>query len=249
MGRQQLHHLEVRDRVLRRVGVERAAVGSRRSRPIGASIRPRPRARAATDEREVLALEPAPLHERPQALVRLLAARDDDQPGRVAVEAVDDPRPLGIAAGERPASPWTSVPVACPAPGWTTSAGRLVDDEQVLVLVRDPQVERLGLRDRRRLRRVLGELDLLPAGEPVALGPRPPSTEHGAGGEQPLGRRARADPDPARKRSSRSPAADSGTRRGRDTRRRGPRSAATRAPSRIATPITMKLSARLNAGQ
>ena len=37
----------------------------------------------------------------------------------------------------------TRVPAACPAPGWTTSSGRLVDDDQRVILI--DQFERNGL--------------------------------------------------------------------------------------------------------
>ena len=111
-------------------------VGSRRSRPMGASIRPRPRARPAADEREVLALERAPADEALQLAVCLLAARDHEQTRRIAVEAVDDARPLAIGRLSAPSaqSAAASVPLRLPAPGMDDDARRLVDDEQVLVL-------------------------------------------------------------------------------------------------------------------
>src|SRR5690242_910966 len=85
--------LEVRDRLARRVGVERVAC---RLAAVAADRRfdpPGPRARAAADERLVATLELAPPDELLQLLVGLLAAGDDQKAGRVAVEAVDDPRP------------------------------------------------------------------------------------------------------------------------------------------------------------
>jgi hypothetical protein len=66
--------------------------------------------------------------------------------------------------------------------------GRLVDDEQVLVLVRDRKVD--GLRDERRRRRGWLELDLLPALEPVALRAAGAVDEGRARLDQPLGRGA-----------------------------------------------------------
>ena len=97
--------------------------------------------------------------------------------------------PPAVTPGEQP---WTSVPDAWPARRVDDEPGRLVDDEQVLVLVGDPQVERL-VRARARRSRARLELDLLPALEPVALRARDAVDEHRAGGEQALGRGARAD--------------------------------------------------------
>ena len=97
-------------------------VGSLRSRPIAASIRPRfdrgrPRTSArysrTSSRRLSRALEPA---------VRLVGAGDDEEPRRVPVEAVDDSRPLRLLSTRhaRPRRPWTSVPRVWPAEGWTT---------------------------------------------------------------------------------------------------------------------------------
>jgi hypothetical protein len=71
-------------------------------------------------------------------------------------------------------------------------ARRLVDDEQVLVLVGDPHVRgrRLGLRLRRRL---LGKLDLLASLQTVALRTGVPVDEHCAGFDQALRGRPRTD--------------------------------------------------------
>jgi hypothetical protein len=69
---------------------------------------------------------------------------------------------------------------------------RLVDDEEVLVLVRDVQVHRLRLERRHRRLRGL-ELELLAAGELVALLPRASVDEDAALAQQPLGDRAGAD--------------------------------------------------------
>jgi hypothetical protein len=68
----------------------------------------------------------------------------------------------------------------------------LVDDEQVLVLERDPERKLLGLERRWRGRRRL-EAQLLPAREPVALRPRLAVDEGRALREQSLSRRPRAD--------------------------------------------------------
>ena len=118
--------LEVRDRLARRVRVERDAG---RVVAVAADRRldtPGPRARPAAHEREVRALEPALADELREPLVRLVGARDDHQPGRVAVEPVDDARLRpGSPPPTTPASASTSVPLACPAPAWTTSPAGL----------------------------------------------------------------------------------------------------------------------------
>ena len=126
----------------------------------------------------------------------------------------------------------------------------LVDDEQVLVLPHD------GRRGRRRgLRGRLGrtQLDLLPALEPVALRTRDAVDER-ARLDGALGGRARADvvgEEAVEPRPGRLAAGPGASPRGDVERRRGGRgrrSAATSASRRIATPTTMKESARLKAG-
>src|SRR5437588_329696 len=100
MPREELDELKVRDRLAGRVGVERvperipAVAPNRRLDPSAA------RARASDDEREIVALELTAAHERLQPAMRLLRARHDHQAGRVAVEPVDDPGPLGVATGD-----------------------------------------------------------------------------------------------------------------------------------------------------
>jgi hypothetical protein len=67
--------------------------------------------------------------------------------------------------------------------------GRFVHDEQVLVLVRDPERQILGLQlARAQVRRL--EDQLLAAREPVALGPRLAVEKRAALFQQPLRRRA-----------------------------------------------------------
>src|SRR5207344_2998587 len=61
----------------------------------GAAARPR----AAAHEREIFACERARPDEAGEGGVRLLAARDDEEARGVAVESVDDPGPLRVAAG------------------------------------------------------------------------------------------------------------------------------------------------------
>ena len=128
--------------------------------------------------------------------------------------------------------------------------GRLVDDEEMLVLVRD-----------RRARAARRRAPRQPAGGSIAISSPPaslwllprdcPVDEHGTRFEQPLGRAARAD--------LRQPGEIAVEPLARGLRRddeplqrlgtRGSRSARTSAARRMPTPITMKLSARLNAGQ
>jgi hypothetical protein len=135
----------------------------------GASESSERRNGTADDECEVVALDRAVPHERLQPPVRFLRARDDHQPGGVAVEPVHDPRPVRVAA--RDVVPEEAVherpgPVA--GRGVHDDSRGLVDDEEVLVLPRDPQ--RHVLRDERaRARRGQVELDLLTARQPVAL--------------------------------------------------------------------------------
>ena len=127
--------------------------------------------------------------------MRLVRARDDEQARRVAVEPVDDSRPLRLlAARDRVAEqPVDERPARVAGRRMHDDARRLVDDEQVLVLVGDAQVELLGLEARRAPLRQLE----------VELAPRPPAggssicgcavDEDAPLGEQPLGGRARAD--------------------------------------------------------
>ena len=189
---EQLRDLEPRDRLARRRRVERVPrCGRCRSRPIGASIRPRPRPRRARDEREVAALDLAPADRLLQPACASSERATTSRPGGVAVEPVDDARPVVVSAGRvELEQPVHERPGRRPGARVDDETGRLVDDEQVLVLPGDVEVHRL----RRELDR-LGQLDdhVLPALEPVALGPPLAVDEHGAARDQPLGEPARAD--------------------------------------------------------
>ena len=190
--------------------------------------------------------ELAALDELLQLLVRLVRARDDHQPGRVAVEAVDDSRPLLLparGAGERERMRERAAGVA--GRRMDDDSGRLVDDEQMLVRVRDRQFRRRDIRNRRG-RGPRRELDPLPTRELVALAERCPVHDDTAPASS---NRSAAPREPtsgsvASQRSRRIPAASGGT-----SSDAHPRSARTSAARMIPTPITMKLSARLNAGQ
>ena len=131
--------------------------------------------------------------------------------------------------------------------------GRLVDDEQVLVLVGDPELERLAPERSRHERSLVSSSSRSPPSRRWLFGRATPSTVTRAGRDQALGGAARADLGQLGDEAV-EPLVPPPTQ-GRDVGRfeapgaEGPRSAATRAPSSIATPITMKLSARLKAGQ
>src|SRR5919204_834251 len=193
MSREELDHLEMRDRVARRVGVERAAD---RVAAIATDWSLDPSAagpRPPDDEREVVAIDSASTDERLQSTICLLRAGDDHQAGRVAVEAVDDPGSFGVAACD--VSREQSVhqrPAGVPRRGMDNEAGRLVDYHQVLVLVGNAEVHLLrhqsGLPVRRRL-----ELHLLPTRKPVALADDASVDEHAASLEQPFRHASRPD--------------------------------------------------------
>jgi hypothetical protein len=168
--RELLLDLEVRDGVARPVGVQRLP---RRVTPVPTDRcldTPCPRARAGADKRQVRPLELAPLDEPLDSRVRLLRAGHDQQSRGVPVEPVHDPRtPLLPTRG-----PTVEHPVherSCRVAGRRVDddPSGLVDDKQVLVLVRDPQAD--VLRRQFAGRSAIGqlELDLLAAGQPSAL--------------------------------------------------------------------------------
>ena len=150
------------------------------------------RARPALDERQVLAQDPARLELRLERRVGRLGAGDDEQPGRVAVEPVDQPgapwlAPGGAAVLERLGERARAVP----ARRVHDDARRLVDDEEVLVLPDDVEARlgRLLLRHRRRVEHLEG----LAAVQRVALHLGLAVDEHAAGVDRPLRRGARAE--------------------------------------------------------
>ena len=100
---------------------------SSRSRPIGASIRPVRERGAALHEREVAPLDGAAPDQLLQPRVRLVRAGDDEQARGVAVEPVDDPRPVLVAAGGvvARAGRARASRVWWPVPGWTTTPAGL----------------------------------------------------------------------------------------------------------------------------
>ena len=86
-------HLEPRDRLPGVSVSSERRVRSRRSRPIGASILPVRDRGEPLYEREVAALDPSLANRVREPHVRVVGARDDEQPGRVAV-VVGGGRPL-----------------------------------------------------------------------------------------------------------------------------------------------------------
>ena len=230
-------------------------VGSRRSRPIAASIRPvRDGGRPRTSARYVRLIR----RRRSWAWSRAerhLVARHEEQARRVAVEPMDDPGPAGRAtggpAGERRGQRRPGVP----RDGVDEQPRGLHHDQNVVVGVHDLDV--LG-----RQRRLLGlgdrDLDRAPRrpGGPAAA---PPVDPHRSGVDQPSGRCARADRrvlrqepvEPLAAASLGTTSAASGTGIGPRRRRRHGRARLLdphqRERSRR-TPTTMKESARLNVG-
>ena len=126
-----------------------------------------------------------------QRRVHLVRARQQEQPGGVAVQSVHHPWAFGVvtagdAAGER----LHERPGAVARARVHDHAGGLVDDEQVLVLPRD-RVRGVGDLGALRLRQ-LGDHDPLARRDRVALGTLAAVDEHRAALEQALGGRARA---------------------------------------------------------
>src|SRR6266545_2389315 len=186
MPGEELDELEVRDGVARRLRVERmphrvpAITADRRFDPAA------PRPRTAHDEREVAALELTSPDERLQPAIGLLRARDDHQAGGVAVEPVDDARPRGLTTGDV-----VSEQTVHKRPGRVSrrrmhdETRRLVDDDEVLVRVDEPQLHRFG----RELRLAHGwlEVQLLAPGQPMAFALLPSVDENCTGLEQSFG--------------------------------------------------------------
>ena len=167
-------------------------VGSRRSRPIGASMRPLARARTPADEREVAAFDLATPDRILERCVRLLRAGDDEEPRGVPVEPMNDPGPLGVVpagsaqreqlAGERAR--------LLPRSGMHDEPGRLVE-------------RRAGARPRRRSRRRRARA----RGAAQASGARPRRPTRPRAGGSSAGPRRRSGPrrreEPLRERARR----------------------------------------------
>ena len=252
--RQQLLDLEVRDRLARRVGVERVPQRVAPVAPDRGVDRAAPRPRPADDEREVLARRAratgrAPASRRCASGERATTSRPEvSRSSRWTIPGRSGSSPPSTSCASRPC---TSVPCACPGAGWTTSPAGLSTTSRCSSSYGTARSIASGVEPARRRRRRL-ELQLLAAGEPAALRPRtlpststPPSrTSRSAAAREPISGSA------ARKRSSRSPAALVRNAQSRHAARgaaHARRRAARRAGSRRRS--TMKLSARLNAGQ
>ncbi len=255
VARQLLGDLEVGHGVARRRGVERvlrpvAPVAADRSLdPAGA------RARAAHDERQVLPLELVRAHQLLEAPVRLGRAGDDEQPRGVPVEPVDDPGPVRLLAA-RGLVRQQAVDERAGRDGRAPGGRR----------ARPACRRRAGARPRRRSAARAPPARARCAARRAprrSAPPRPPAGgSSGARARRPGRRRSRA--HARRRHGSRARAAPRGNGRAACPRRRqeraagasaplarpraAVRSASTSVPRTIATPITMKLSARLNAG-
>src|SRR5437763_11672302 len=147
MVRKQPLDLEMRDRLTGPIRIQRlferiVAVAADTSLDPAASG-----ARPSADEREVAPVEQPPANEVLQPPVGIVRPRDDEQSGRVAVEPVNDPRPLADVSTRNPVLEQgvDERPALVPGPRVDDDAGRLVDDEQMLVLVGDAQLSFLGL--------------------------------------------------------------------------------------------------------
>jgi hypothetical protein len=125
--------------------------------------------------------------------MRFRRARNDEKPGRVAIETVHDPRSVLLPSFDcmREQAVY-ECSARMPRRGMDDHARRLVDDEQMFVLPRDSERYLLG-NERRPRRFGLVEFDLLSSGQPVALRPRGSIDEDALFSEQPLRRRAGAD--------------------------------------------------------
>ena len=118
--------------------------------------------------------------------MHILGLGHDEQPRGSAIEAVDDAGPPWVraarcAAGER----LGERPGSVPARRMHHDPGRLVHDEQVLVLVDDVVRRVAGLRGRPRVGLV--DRDAFAAGEAMALRPHRPVHPHMPGVDQALG--------------------------------------------------------------
>jgi hypothetical protein len=150
--------------------------------------------RTPADEREVTPVEPAFPDQILEPGVGVLGTRDDEETRGVAIESVDDPGTIGVLpAGDPEVEQRVHEGSLCMAGRrMDDDPGRLVDDEEVLVLKGDPQLALLGFeRDGLGLRH--RDLEGLPALEPVTLRAPLAVDADGAGFQQPLGLAAGSD--------------------------------------------------------
>ena len=184
------------------------------SRPIGASMR-RPAMHLAPDERDVFLLDLAVAKLARQLFVRRVVLGDHHQPRRAAIEPMHDPGPL-LAADAAQIVDVVQQRVDQRAARMAgrrmdDHPGRLVDDDEVVVLVEDRQRQRFGLRHRVDRRRRIDD-DLLAAlHRLVRLGLAPADADV-ALLDQPLNLRPRLRrQNETRNRSRRMPSLSSGT--------------------------------------
>jgi hypothetical protein len=181
-------------------------MGDRRSRSRAVQRHPRAVAQVASDgsvygplvlrqvsleQRQVNARDAPCRHESHEAPVRVVAAGDDEQARSVAVEPVHDAGTKLVAAGDAPlqeAVHQGAVLVArCRVHDY---AGRLVDDQEPVVLVDDGERDVLGDEPRLAGRRFV-DLDALAGPHLVVLGARDAVDARPALGEQVLRLRPR----------------------------------------------------------
>jgi hypothetical protein len=191
MAREELHDVEVGDSIARRCSVERDAgrVGAVASdRRLDA---PAARARPTLHEREILALDLARPQKPLQAAVSLVRTRYHEEARGVAIEPVHDSGSLGLRPTRNRMAQKAVDERArrVPGRGVDDEAGRLVDDEQVLVLIRDAKIEILELECGPPTLRYL-DLEPLTAREPMALCARRTVDAHALLAQQALGRGA-----------------------------------------------------------
>src|SRR5918992_4743294 len=129
----------------RLVGVERAARRVAAVATDGGIDAARARRGLPADEGEVAALDLALPNRFLQRRVRRVRARDYEEAGGVAVEPVDDARSLrvGPTGGSEREELRDQRPRPGPGAGVNDHPGRLVQHEQVLVLVADGDGDRL----------------------------------------------------------------------------------------------------------
>ena len=189
--RQELLELEMRHGSAWCVGVERMPEPVVPVAPDRRVDRPAARPWPPHDEPEVFASQRAFSDEPLQPLVRLVRTRDDEQAGRISVEAVDDARPFLLPThGPCGRESVSECAGGVPRSGMDDDTRGFVHDEQVFVRVRDCELRRRDARGR-GLRLGLFDRNLLPTRELVAFPARLPVHEDRAGLEQTLGRSPR----------------------------------------------------------
>lgn len=192
MRRERLDELEMGRRIPWLVGVQRAPGGIAAVATDRGVDSSRTRLRRSAHESGVAPLELAPPDRILEALVHLLRARDDDKPGCVSIETMDDARPLGRPARRTEREQLTRE--CCPSltgAGMNGDAGGLVDDDEVLIRV--PHLDGDGLRSESVITLGYVDLDDRSRLDAVALRALLAVDPNGPLEQQPLGEGARAD--------------------------------------------------------